>query len=108
MDFNEYQEYAAETAVHPGGNDGVVYLALGLGGEAGEVQESVKKWQRGLGAMGELDEEHLDDVPHELGDVLWYLARLADELGYDLEDIAEQNVEKLGARQEANELHDHD
>jgi len=108
MDFNEYQDLAADTAVHPGGNDGIVYLALGLGGEAGEVQESVKKWQRGQGAMGELDEEHLDGVEHELGDVLWYLARLADELGYDLEDIAEMNREKLVARQDANELHSHE
>lgn len=108
MDFNEYQDLAADTAVHPAGDDGVVYLALGLGGEAGEVQESVKKWQRGQAAMGELDAEHLDGVEHELGDVLWYLARLADVLGYDLEDIAEMNREKLVARQEADELHSHD
>ena len=35
----------------------------------------------------------------ELGDVLWYVAQLASELGLALEDVARENLEKLGSRQ---------
>ena len=108
MDATEYQSLAADTAVHPEGDDAIVYLALGLAGEAGEVAESIKKWQRGASAEGELDTERLEDVPEEVGDVIWYAARLTDELGHDFSDVLEGNVEKLDARNKANELHDHD
>lgn len=67
-------------------------LALGLGGEAGEVQEILKKW---LGHGHHLDREKLKK---ELGDVLWYLSSLATWAGLSLDDVASANLGKLRAR----------
>lgn len=67
-------------------------LALGVGGEAGEVMEIIKKGTR---PGKEIDVEHLKE---EIGDVLWYLAVLADTLDLDLEEIALNNIEKLAKR----------
>ena len=45
-------------------------------------------------------EKDADEVKKELGDVLWYLANLANDLGYSLSEIAENNIEKLESRKE--------
>ena len=86
MNFNEYQKHARSTAIYPKEYK-VIYPALGLCGEAGEVAEKVKKNIR--------DGKSLDGVKFELGDVLWYVAVLADDLGVTLEEIAQANVDKL-------------
>ena len=86
MNFNEYQKIARSTAIYPKEYK-VIYPALGLCGEAGEVAEKVKKNIR--------DGKSLDGVRFELGDVLWYVAVLADDLGVTLEEIAQANVDKL-------------
>lgn len=93
MDFNEYQIAASRTA-----NTELNYemellnYTLGLGGEAGEVQELIKK--RAF-HKHEIDRE---EVAKELGDTLWYLSQLARMIGYNLQDIADQNIEKLKKR----------
>ena len=92
MTFNEYQENASKTAIYPE-QFKLVYPALGLAGEAGEVAEKVKKHIRD----GVLD---VDAVKKEMGDVLWYLAALASDLGIELEDVALANVEKLSSRKQ--------
>ncbi len=107
MDFNDYQNQTAETAVYPE-DEALSYLGLGVAGEAGEVAESIKKYKRGKSAEGALDEEQLEDLPGELGDVLWYIARLADELDVDLDDVADANLAKLNDRQQRGSLHTHD
>lgn len=94
MNFNEYQKKSRKTAKYPEKN--FVYPALGLNGEAGEVAEKVKKVIRDKG--GKLDQETKEDIGRELGDVLWYLAQMATELGLSLDDIAEQNISKLFSR----------
>lgn len=75
-----------------------MYCALGLNGESGEVAEDVKKYIR------EQDEEYMEDLEDELGDVLWYLARLTDELGLSLGEVAEGNLDKLLDRKERERL----
>ncbi len=95
IDFDQYQQFTESTAIYPE-EHGVTYCALGLNGESGEVAEKVKKAIR--------DDADLD-AEKELGDVLWYLARLCDELGYSLQDVAEMNVDKLTDRKERDVLH---
>jgi len=95
-DFTFYQEKTGETAIYPE-DDALEYLALGLNGEAGEVAEKVKKHIRDDKDLGE-------ELAMELGDVLWYLARLVDELGADLNDVAEGNLDKLFDRKDRDKL----
>jgi NTP pyrophosphatase (non-canonical NTP hydrolase) len=75
----------------------LAYPALGLAGEAGEVAEQIKKSIRDDG--GEVTEERLAAIAKELGDVMWYVAQLATELGLELDEIAGLNLEKLRSRQ---------
>ena len=74
--FEEYQLAASETAIYSDSLK-VMYPALGLAGEVGEALNKVKKHYRD---GTELDTEELDQA--ELGDVLWYLAALATDLGH--------------------------
>jgi NTP pyrophosphatase (non-canonical NTP hydrolase) len=92
-DFNAYQRSAATTAIY---TDKVVYPALGLVGEAGEVANKVKKVLRDK--EGVFDEGDRDDIAKELGDVLWYIAALATDMQLSLGYIASQNELKLSKR----------
>lgn len=102
MTLNEYQEKALETAVYPQ-NYKVIYPSLGLTGEAGEVADKVKKVIR--------DDKDIHDegirhaIAEEIGDVLWYVATLANDLGYTLEEIGRMNNEKLQSRKERDKIH---
>lgn len=100
MDLNEYQKKAVVTALYDQKHK-IVYPALGLGNEAGEVLGKIKKWMRGDdGVEGAISEERKEAIKGELGDVLWYLAALARDLDLNLGDIAEANIQKLQSRQE--------
>jgi len=95
MNFTEYQELAKSTAIYPS-RYAKVYPALGLCGEAGEVAEKIKKVIRdGVDYLHE--EEFKADLTKELGDVLWYVAALANDLDISLNDVAEGNIEKLAS-----------
>ena len=96
MDLSEYQRRSRRTAEYPR-EAWLAYPALGLAGEAGEVAEHVKKAIRDDG--GVVSEERRAALAKELGDVLWYVAQLASELGLELEQIAHANLEKLLSRQ---------
>jgi NTP pyrophosphatase (non-canonical NTP hydrolase) len=96
MDLSEYQRQSRRTAEYPR-DAWLAYPALGLAGEAGEVAEHAKKAIRDDG--GKIGEERKAAMAKELGDVLWYVAQLASELGLDLDEIAKQNLEKLFSRQ---------
>jgi len=106
MDFNEYQKRAVSTAVYPNVNTGtleaIMYCALGLCGEAGEIAEKVKKLYRDSG--GKITEEFKAALLKELGDPLWYIAAMGNEVGFDLQQIAQTNVDKLSSRKERGVL----
>jgi NTP pyrophosphatase (non-canonical NTP hydrolase) len=102
MDLNYYQTCALETAVYPGQGANFAYPALGLVGEAGEVADKLKKVIRDND--GVLTDPVRDAVAKELGDVLWYLAVVAYEMDYDLEEIARMNIDKLNSRKERGVL----
>jgi len=96
MSLNEYQSMASKTAIYSLQHQ-ILYPALGLAGEAGEVANKVKKMIRD----GKLDRS---GIAAELGDVLWYVAALARDLNIDLQDLASQNLEKLYGRKERGTL----
>jgi len=100
VDLQAYQAAAARTARYPDVGSNPIYPTLGLCGEAGEVAEKVKKVLRDEG--GQFSAESRGALALELGDVLWYLARLASELDLDLGAIAETNLAKLASRAERN------
>ena len=93
MTLNEYQQAALTTATY---THSIIYPALGLTGEAGEVADKVKKVLRDND--GVFDEHRKMEIAKELGDVLWYIANMADDLGFKLEEIAQMNVNKLASR----------
>ena len=99
--INYYQKQAVKTAIYPDSHQ-IVYPALGLAGEAGEVCEKIKKVMRDKN--GELTTKDRTLLISELGDVLWYVSALADELDVFLGDVALVNIEKLRGRQERDTL----
>lgn len=103
LSLKDYQTAALKTARGKQERDELFHLVLGLMGETGEVAEKFKKLVRDKGSdVKQLD---LNDMKKELGDVLWYLAVLAEFLGLSLEDIARDNLTKLADRQKRNALH---
>lgn len=107
--FDHYQDQcASEFAFYPGM---LLYPALGLAGEAGEVVEKVKKLVRD-------DEMPLDEgfdtrtidpekrlaIARELGDICFYIAMIADDIDYTFSEIAEMNLEKLADRKNRGQL----
>ena len=75
---------------------------LGLAGEAGEVEDKVKKILRDDNAQ--LTPEKRESLLKELGDTLWYVATIARYLDAPLEEIAEQNIAKLQSRLERHKI----
>lgn len=96
MNLDDYQAAAQKTAVYPGKGESLIYPALGLNGEAGEVADKLKKVIRDH--RGDLKPETREAIGYELGDCLWYVAEMAFELGYTLETIAVMNIDKLASR----------
>lgn len=96
MEMNSYQDAARTTAAYPDVGRNPIYPTLGLTGEAGEVADKVKKVIRDRG--GVFDADTREAIKLELGDVLWYVAQLASELGYDLNEVADANLQKLSSR----------
>ena len=102
MEMNEYQRKSIEFAIYPATHR-ILYPALGLAGEAGEVANKVKKFIRD-GADKEAFEVKKLEIAAEIGDVLWYCANLANDLGINLSDIASENYSKLSV-DEVSEAH---
>ena len=101
LTLNEYQQMALETAIYPQEYK-VIYPGLGMAGEAGEVADKVKKIIRDNSSK--VSEEKALEIAKEVGDVLWYCATMANDLGFDLETIAQMNYEKLHSRQQRGKI----
>jgi NTP pyrophosphatase (non-canonical NTP hydrolase) len=99
MNLYDYQLQAMRTAVY-NTTHAIMYPALGLAEEAGEVAGKIAKMLR--------DDIKLDDqkekIEAEMGDVLWMLAALAKGCNLSLQTIAEKNLEKLAKRRDKGTL----
>ena len=99
MTFDEYQKQALTTAHN--NQDPLMaktIWAMGVAGEAGEVVET---WKKIVAYKdGHISDEDHAELAKELGDVVWYIAVMADSLGLSLEDVMQRNVKKLQDRQQ--------
>ena len=102
MNFNDYQKLAKKTDYFSSKNErkifgnNLVNATLGLAGESGEFADKIKKLYRDR--KGKMDVATKQDLIHELGDILWYIAKMARELDVKLDDVARLNIEKLMSR----------
>lgn len=112
--LDEFQRRTQDTAVYPdqGTFGGAMYAAMALNEEAGEVAGKVAKFIRKSSGWGVLltygngsdfynehyPEELVLAVSKELGDVLYQAARVAEEFGLNLSDVATENIERLADR----------
>lgn len=106
MTLDEYQSSARSTALYPE-SARVLYPTLKLAGEAGEVAEKLGKLMRdeGYAPGSTLSEAQVAALSKELGDVLWYVANLAADLGLSLDEVGRVNLEKLHSRKERGVIH---
>ena len=74
------------------GTKRLLHAGIGLSTEAGEFLDALKKH---IFYGKELDRVNLAE---ELGDMFWYMAIVADELGIEFESVMEKNIAKLKAR----------
>lgn len=104
MYMNDYQTAARKTAM---GNS-LDHFVLGLTEEAGEVAGVMKRFHRGdekyrgITFPNTISNFAKDKLADEAGDVLWYIAMIADELGITLEELAQRNIKKLADRKARN------
>lgn len=106
MTFDEYQKQALTTAVaHPDPLMDKTIWAMGIAGEAGEVLE---KWKKIVAYKdGQILPEDVAELKKELGDVVWYIAVLADSLGLSFEAVMQLNVDKLKSRKARGTIKGH-
>ena len=97
LTMDTYQQQAKATAVYPEVKADQ-YLIAGLAGEVGELASIFAKHWRG---DGDLNHDH---AKAELGDVLWFVAMLAEQLDTDLSTIAQNNLNKLADRANRGKL----
>lgn len=95
MEFSDFQREANRTDQRPGSDEGaLLFPVIGLSSEVGSLVRHVKKRLRDQDAYELFSGEMID----ELGDVLWYVANLAEKLGVGLDEIAEANLRKIRGR----------
>lgn len=91
MRARDFQKVAPTFSTHQT-QYGALPFALGAAAEAGEVANEFERMTR---EGGSLDHEK---TRTEMGDVLWHLANLAEKMGWDLEEIMDENIDKLTKR----------
>ena len=109
MTIDEYQQKAMSTCMDRSHN--YTYMAEGMVGEMGELMSKVAKGVRKgkmkvssntlvLLASKQERPEILEGLKSELGDILWFVAGMADVMGWSLEEVAQANIDKLASRKE--------
>lgn len=84
MNLSEYQKKARSTAIYTKIDDTrIIYPALGLIGECGELADKIKKIIRDDG--GEITPDRKESIKKECGDIIWYCANICCEMDSDLE-----------------------
>ena len=97
MTLDDYQKQALTTVIASDNEfRDLLHWVLGVNGEAGEIAEKIKKIIRDK--SGQVSEADKTELAAEIGDVLWYLAVFAHHLGFKLDDVAKQNLDKLKSR----------
>jgi len=101
LTLSQYQKTSRKTAITNSRQIGMSELprfGLGIADESGEAAGAIKKYLRGDYGVVELKRR----LRSELGDILWYVAMVADCLDLDLGDIGEHNIQKLRDRERRN------
>ncbi len=94
LSLNQYQQRAMLTKERS--TSGLLYAGIAMAGEVGELCNEIKKHKRDDEMVMTVDRAH--SILEEAGDVLWYVANLATEMGVSLEDLAQMNLRKLSRR----------
>ena len=115
MTLEEYQKQAMTTCM--ASSENFSYMFLNLVGEVGEfaskVAKGIRKEKMDIGKYSEneltfvydLQSDSVlveEELQKEAGDILWQLSGLCTVMGWNLEDIAQQNLDKLASRQQRN------
>jgi NTP pyrophosphatase (non-canonical NTP hydrolase) len=100
--FFDYERIAMSTKVGWNKNE-ILYPLVGMCGETGEVADKIKKVIRDKN--GNFSKEDKIEILKEIGDTLWYMTALCQDLGYTLKDAANINLEKVTKRREENTIH---
>jgi NTP pyrophosphatase (non-canonical NTP hydrolase) len=104
MTFDEYQKAALTTALKSY-DDPILQNSIWVMGIAGEAGEIVEKWKKAVAyRQGKFSDEEFEDFKKEFADVIWYIAVLANSLGLSLDEIMQQNIQKLADRQKRNAI----
>ena len=114
MELNEYQEKAMSTCMDSCNN--FSYMFINLVGEIGEFASKLAKeirkdhlfiggkYEGGLQNILNINPDNLppltlsDELKKEAGDILWQLSGLCSVMGWNLEDVAQKNLDKLASR----------
>jgi len=123
FDIRDYCLETFKTAIYPKDNHKIDYLMLGLMSEVGELASIFKRIYRDVDLQEDnnnvskiekmidlydldcVDPEVRQKVILEMGDIMWYMARLSVELNIQFEVILQKNIEKLEKRKINNTLH---
>lgn len=99
--IEKFHEFVRQTYKYDFGDGNLLYLSNGMGGEAGEVQNEVKKLYRILNITKNVQEESAkeislrkENIKKEIGDVLWYLFAMANEIEVNIEEVIQINMNK--------------
>lgn len=117
MELNEYQQMAMSTCMRSCNNE--AYMLFGLVGEVGELMGKIAKGIRkektcicenklarrkmlidGKEVDCGFTEEELHDIKSELGDCQWFIAGICKVMGWTLEEVCQENLDKLASRKE--------